>query len=131
MARKIEERLQSAISTYIKLKYPDVIFTSESSGIRVPMHMAIQMKKQRSMHKLPDMIILEPNNQYKGLCMELKKDRSIYKKDGSLRKSDHVEEQSKTLKILEKKGYKAVFACGVDECIRVVDGYMANRYLSK
>jgi len=55
---KSEENLQIAISSYLKYQYPDVIFTSESSGIRLTIGQATKAKKQRSKHKLPDMIIL-------------------------------------------------------------------------
>ena len=126
--RKQEERLQTALATYIKSQYPDAVFTSESSGIRVSMGVAVQMKKQRSNHKLPDMIILQSNGKYNGLMIELKKDRKeIYKKDGSFRKSNHVEEQRSTLRKLKKQGYMAVFACGFDEAKDVVDYYMSEK----
>lgn len=124
--RKQEERIQTAVARYIKVQYPNVIFTSESSGIRVPMGLAVQMKKQRSRHKLPDMIILESNWKYKGLMIELKKDRSaIYKKDGSYRKSEHIEEQRETLRLLKLQGYFACFACGFEDAKNVIDYYMS------
>lgn len=123
--KKQEERLQSQISSYIKMQYPNVIFTSESSGLRVPIGVAVRMKNQRSEHKLPDMIILESNEKYNGLMIELKKDRSeIYKKDGTFKKSEHVEKQRKTLMLLKLQGYMAVFACGFEEAKNLVDFYM-------
>lgn len=125
--RKQEERLQTAVARYIKVQYPNVVFTSESSGIRVSMGVAVQMKKQRSVHKLPDMIILKSNGKYNGLMIELKKDRKeIYKKDGSFRKSEHIEAQRDTLLKLREQGYMAVFACGFDEAKNVVDYYMSE-----
>lgn len=124
--RKKEERLQSALARYIRVQYPNVVFTSESSGIRVPMGLAVQLKAQRSKHKLPDMIILESNEKYNGLILELKKDRqAIYKKDGTFRKSEHVAEQRETLRLLKLQGYMAVFACGFEEAQNVVDFYMS------
>lgn len=126
MRQKKEERLQSQLARYIRMQYPNVVFTSESSGLRVPMGLAVQMKSQRSEHKLPDMIILESNNKYNGLVIELKKDRAaIYKKDGSFRKSEHVDAQRETLRLLKLQGYMAVFACGFDDAKNVVDYYMS------
>jgi hypothetical protein len=123
--RKQEERLQSAIARYIRVQYPNVVFTSESSGIRVPMGLAVQMKAQRSKHKLPDLIILETNEKFSGLMIELKKDRkSIYKKDGTFRKSEHVEAQRDTLRLLKSQGYMAVFGCGFEETKNIIDYYM-------
>ena len=126
MAKKTEEKLQTAVSNYIKLQYPNVIFTSESSGLRVPMHLAIQMKKQRSNHKLPDLIILEPRGGYTGLIIELKKDtKSLLKKNGDYKKSEHIEKQLKTLKLLSSKGYLATFSCGFDATKKLIDEYMS------
>lgn len=123
-----EESSHIAIANYIRLKYHDVVFTSESSGIRVPMHLAVMMKRQRSIHKQPDMIILEPNKLYNGLVMEIKKDVSeVYLKNGQYSNSKHIQEQLKTLKLLQEKGYFATFACGIDHAIKIIDNYMANR----
>ena len=123
--KKQEERLQTAVSTYLKTQYPNVVFTSESSGIRVSMGVAVQMKRQRSKHKLPDLIILEPKGNFHGLCIELKKNRKeIYLKDGSLSTKKHVQDQKNTLDLLESKGYKAVFGCGFDEAKEIIDNYM-------
>ena len=120
-----EESVHVQIAAYIRMQYPDVIFTSESSGIRVPMHLAVMMKKQRSAHKQPDMIILEPKGIYHGLILEIKKDQSeVYLKDGSISKSKHIQDQLKTLCLLTDKGYYAHFACGFDECKHLVDWYM-------
>jgi len=125
--RKAEERIQTAVCNYLKYQYPNVVFTSESSGIRVSMGVAIQMKKQRSLHKLPDLIILQPNKYHHGLVLELKKSKAeLYKKNGEFKKSEHIEEQNKTLKLLANNGYKALFACGFDEAKDIIDDYMAE-----
>lgn len=128
MPRRIsnkEESIQIAVSKFIKLAYPNVVFTSESSGVRVNMGTAIKMKKQRSNHKLPDMIILEPRNGYHGLCLELKKSRQgVYLKNGSLSSLEHIQEQQKTLNVLTEKGYLALFACGIDEALQIIQKYL-------
>ena len=125
MRNNLEEKLQIAIAKYIRYQYPNVIFTSESSGIRVNMGTAIKMKAQRSKHKLPDLMIFQSNTFHCGLFIEMKKDhKELYKIDGSLRKSEHVEEQAKTLKLLTEQGYKALFGCGFDECKQIIDDYL-------
>jgi hypothetical protein len=126
--RKKEERIQSAVARYLRLQHPNTVFTSESSGIRVPMGLAVQMKAQRSNHKLPDMIILESNDKYKGLMIELKKDRAaLYRKDGTFKKSEHIDKQRETLMLLKKQGYMAVFACGFDEAKDIIDYYFKKK----
>lgn len=127
---KKEERLQTQIATYLKLQYPDVIFTSESSGLRVGIGLAMQMKRQRSKHKLPDLLILHPNKKYKGLFLELKKDLSeAYLKNGQLREKKHIQEQNKTLQKLNKLGYYACFSCGFSETKNIIDKYFSNKIL--
>ena len=123
--KKREEHLQTAVSTYVKLAYPNVVFTAESSGIRVPIGIAVKMKQQRSKHKLPDMIILEPNAYYNGLIIELKREGTRLK-NGNMPKTEHITEQQKTLDLLLKKNYYAVFCCGFDEAKKVIDNYMAK-----
>jgi hypothetical protein len=124
--KRQEARVHVAIAAYIRDQHPNVLFTSESSGIRVPMHLAVMMKKQRSTHKQPDMIILQPKGIFHGLILEIKKDRSeIYLKDGSMSKSKHIQEQNATLVMLRELGYCAMFACGFDDAKSKIDNYMS------
>lgn len=127
MAKK-EEQLSKAVSKYLKIQYPDVVFTCDASGVRLTMGQATALKAQRSVHKIPDMIILKPNGEYHGLILELKsEDSSPYLKDGSLSKGQHIQEQNQTLTALLNIGYYAVFAVGFDQAKEVIDNYMANK----
>ncbi len=121
-----EAKLQTAVADYINLQYPNIIFTSESSGIRVPIGLAVQMKRQRSRKwKLPDLIILHTTKKYSGLIIELKNERSdVFKKDGNYRIGEHIQDQRKTLNELTKLGYKAEFGCGFFECKKIIDNYL-------
>lgn len=120
---KREESLQMAVSNYLRLQYPDIIFTSESSGIRLTIGQAVKAKRLRSSKGLPDLIILEPKKKYSGLCLELKS-KSPLKKNGAFRKSEHLENQREILKNLTMKGYCAVFATGFDEAKEIIDNYL-------
>ena len=127
MAKK-EEQLSKSVSRYLKLQYPDVVFTCDSSGIRLTIGQATALKAQRSVHKIPDMIILKPNAEYHGLILELKsEDSSPYLKDGSLSKGQHIQEQNQTLTALLNIGYYAVFIVGFNQAKEVIDNYMANK----
>lgn len=120
-----EESLQIAVSRYLKLQYPDVLFTAESSGIKLTMGQAVKAKKMRSGRGLPDLIIFEPRYGYHGLMLELKKEGTvIYKKDGSLRKNEHLAEQKAVIDKLISKKYYADFVIGFDDAKRVIDGYL-------
>lgn len=118
-----ESQLQKSVCKYLKVQYPDVIFTSESSGLRLTIGQSIQAKAMRSEAGLPDLMIFEPMGVYKGLFLELKV-KSVWLKDGTLTIDKHVREQSEILKRLRAKGYLATFACGFDEAKRIIDWYL-------
>ena len=122
---KNETSLQIAICNYLKLQYPGVIFFSEPSGLRVSIGQAVQLKKMRSQGKLPDLFIAEAKGQFHGLFIEIKVD-SPYKKDGTLKKNEHLELQDIMIDRLRLKGYQACFGVGFDDCKKIIDDYMKN-----
>lgn len=124
MRQSKEESLQIALSKYIKLQYPDVVFTSESSGIRLTIGQAKKAKNMRSNCKLPDLIVLEPKGRYAGMILELKKEgHKVLKKNGEPF-AGHVAGQWETINKLRNKGYYATFAIGFDMAKTMVDLYM-------
>lgn len=118
-----ERKLQLAICEYLKLQYPDLIFGSEGSGIKMTMGQAILAKRMRSEDKLPDLFVAESRGGYCGLFIELKVE-SVFLKDGSLSTQAHIKEQAATLDRLSHNGYYAVFGCGIDGAKAIVDTYM-------
>lgn len=125
MAKK-EEALSKSVSRYLKLQFPNIVFTCDASGVRLTMGQATLLKAQRSVHKIPDMIILKPNAEYHGLILELKsEDSSPFLKDGSLSMNKHIQEQNNTLNLLLNAGYYAVFAVGFDSAKKIIDDYMS------
>jgi hypothetical protein len=125
---KNETNLQIAICNYLKLQYPNVIFFSEPSGLRVSIGQAVQLKKMRSIGKLPDLFIAEPGKslsgeKWHGLFIEIKAE-NIFKQDGSLKKNEHLEAQNKMLILLNQKGYRAFFGVGFDSCKQIIDDYL-------
>lgn len=71
----------------------------------------------------PDIFVAEPRGGYGGLFIELKA-APIHKRDGSLRKNDHVNEQAKMLSALTGRGYMAKFAVGFDQAVEIIDSYL-------
>ena len=123
--KKSEQNLQVSISQYIKLKYPDIIFTSESGGLRLSISQAVLLKKCRSCKALPDLWILEARKGYHGCLLELKKEGTkLYKKNGDLKKDKHIAEQEEIQHRLRNKGYFCEFAVGFDEARSIVDYYL-------
>jgi hypothetical protein len=124
--KKQEENIHKAICDYLKLQYPNVYFTSESSGVRVPIGLAVKMKAQRSKHKQLDLIILEPKKGYCGLIIELKKDESeVYTIKGEIRNNAHVIEQQISINHLNNKGYLAKFGLGFKHTKAIIDNYLS------
>lgn len=122
MRKNKEQALQIAVATYLKLQYPNVIFTAEGSGLPLSKAQAGMSKAMRSSSGLPDMIILSPQKNYHGLCIELKV-KSPYKKNGELLKSEHLAEQEQILDRLQNLGYLAVFATGFNAAKEMIDLY--------
>lgn len=118
-----EERTQIELFKYLSLQYPHVMAISEPSGLRVSMGLAGKLKRMRSNHTHCDVYILYPSKGYHGMVMELKA-KNIYKKNGELLKDEHLHQQQKTIDDLNRLGYKALFACSLDEAIKNIDEYL-------
>ena len=120
-----EEKLQIAISTYLKVQYPDVYFMSDSSGLRLPMGLAVKAKKQRSKHAQLDLVILEPRDVFHGLIIELKRDsKEVYKQNGDFRKYEHVDAQNKNIRHLQSKRYASCYGFGFEDVKYIIDEYL-------
>ena len=131
-----EESLQIAVSKYLKLQYPKVIFTAEGSGLKLTKGQAVKASKQRSSRGLPDLWIDEPCGRYHGLRIKLKRNGdSPYLKDGTGFKKrkvkkpdgttfDHIAEQVEMIKRLREKVYFACFCVGFDDAKGIIDNYM-------
>jgi len=120
---KAEEKLQIAVCKYLKLQYPDVIFTAESSGLKLTIGQAVIAKQLRSSKGLPDLMIFKPNKYFHGLFIELKKEGTRLK-NGAMPNTIHIKEQREMLLKLSKLGYCAIFACGFYEAKNIIDSYL-------
>ena len=124
---KAEEKLKESISTYLILQHPKIIFRFDiGADINLPIGLA---KKTKKIHKhkkgYPDLFIAQTNKMYSGLFIEIKTDfDNIYKKNGKLRNTPHIREQYSCLQELNARGYYAVFGCGVDEIINIIEDYL-------
>ena len=120
-----EESEHKAICNYLRMQYPKVIFLSDLSGVKMSIGLAKKIKNLKCDRGIPDLIILHPKFRFSGLIIEIKAtDEVIYKKNGELRKSEHLEEQQDMINRLNKIGYCAKFGVGFDECKRIIDWYM-------
>lgn len=108
------------------MQYPNIIFLSDMSGLKTSIGTAVQMKSLRSGRAIPDLIILQPNNLFNGLLIEIKVNVSdVYLKDlKTIKKNEHIKEQKNMLKRLSDLGYYATFGIGFDNCKKIIDDYL-------
>jgi hypothetical protein len=137
-----EYALQKAICKYIEIKYPHVLFLSDTvASVRLtPQQGARNKAIQKRDFSCPDLIILQPNDKFHGLMMELKVN-SPYTKEGNLKKQsvevkvagkvvdkyDHLEEQDRALRKLRERGYWADFVWSIDDAMRIIDKYLEDK----
>jgi CRISPR/Cas system CSM-associated protein Csm4 (group 5 of RAMP superfamily) len=126
--RKREENIHNEVCRYLDLQYPNVMYITDLSGIKLTMGQAVQSKKQRcKKFKLLDLNILQPSNGYFGLCIEIKKDVSeAFTMKGDVRNNEHIQAQNKSIRHLNGLGYNAHFGCGFDHCKQLIDNYFNN-----
>ncbi len=117
---------QTTFAAFVKLMYPDVIFVSDISGMYLTIGQRVKVSAQRSEGKFLDMTFYEPRGKYHGLVIEMKADdESPFKvKDGKLKSDKRVIEQAKMMERLRKRGYKAEFAVGYNEAVRIFKEYI-------
>jgi len=128
MKKQPEYELQKRICKWLQLQYPDVLFMTDSiASVKLTLPQAARNKAvQKPNFKCPDLIILEPNQFYNGLFIELKI-KCPFKKDGELRKDDHLEAQYRTMIDLERKGYYACFSWTYENTITIIKDYLNAR----
>lgn len=129
MAEVTEHQLYEQIARYLQLQYPDVIYRFDlASDLKLTMGQASKHKRLHPRRGYPDLFIAEPVHEWRGLYIEIKRDgESPLKKDGTLKAGQHIKEQHEMLVELERKGYRAVFGVGFDQCKQIIDDYLKLR----
>lgn len=121
-----EFELQTQVCRYISAQYPHVLFSSDTiafiklTGAQAGRNAKIQKKG----FKAPDIVLYEARHGYHGLFIELKID-SPFKRDGALKKSDHLEGQARSMQQLKDRGYYATFAWDFDMIKNIIDRYLS------
>ena len=136
MKNNSEEILQKMVCEFLSIKYPDVLFNVDLSGIRLTPGQAKKAAKLRSGRAFPDMVIYEPNANYNGLFFEFKKE-SPFKANGELKKQkayrtvkgvkiefDHLQEQQEMINKLSDRNYLAMFVWDFDTAKEIIKDYL-------
>ena len=87
-----EEAIHFQVAEYIRLQYPDVLFRTDLSGIKLTVGQAVKINRlQDGRRGWPDIFIAEPRGGFYGLYGEIKTESSeIYRKNGLLRTTKHI-----------------------------------------
>lgn len=107
-----EDRLQTNFIKYLALKYPKTRYCASLGGIRTSFKQAIKAKANGYVKGFPDVQICEAKGGFFGLFIELKY------------KGYPTKEQKSWIEDLNKLGYKAVVAKGLDQACDVLNDYM-------
>lgn len=128
--RYLEMDLYRQIARYMQLKHPGTPFHFDLSGVHNPSRTTRGIYKSLNGSGFPDLFVarssLVPGTTgvAHGLFLELKIEGTrLRKRDGSWA-SPHLAEQAAVLERLSELGYTAVFACGYDEAIAVIESYL-------
>lgn len=130
-----EHQLYEKVARYLQMYYPDVVYRFDlAADLKLTVGQASKHKRLHPKRGYPDLFVanhhydLEDCVDYHGLYLEIKAEgNSPFKKDGTLKKDEHLEEQNEMLKKLRAKGYKAVFAVGFEEAKQIIDDYLGDK----
>jgi hypothetical protein len=118
-----EYDLQKAVCNYLNAQYPDILYISTGTSLKLTMMQAVRNKAiQKNDFKCPDLLILEPKYPWLGLFIELKIEPYL-KQNGNF-KSEHIKAQNDTLFKLNNKMYYATFSVGFEQTKRIIDEYL-------
>ena len=128
MKPETERKVHKRVANYLRTVHPRVRFVSTLDGERFGTFQASAIRALQWGRGVPDLLIFCPDGKYAGLAIEIKKDfKSVFKKDGGLKKSEHLEEQYSWLKYLRGAGWKAEFGAGYDHCIELIESHINKK----
>lgn len=138
-----EHNLYEQLARYLQLQYPNVIYRFDiAADLKLTPGQAAKHKRLHPERGYPDLYIAESSENvnskdwngivrewgfYFGLYLEIKTEsNSPHKKDGTLKKDQHLEEQARMLEKLRARGYRAEFGVGFEGCKKIIDEYLHN-----
>jgi len=120
-----EAILSTRISKFMQRQYPKVIYRFDIADLKLTKPQAIRMKAlQGGLKGYPDMFLASAQKGHHGLYIELKKDYAqVYRKDGSYKKSEHLEHQISVHARLRDEGYMVVWGLGFEDTVKKIREY--------
>lgn len=131
MRRSTEAAVYEQLAQYLSYQHPELkgLWTFDMAGIHNPSPRTRSLYSRLNGRGRPDFFlaypIIYPNTVVAGLFIEIKTEGTrLVKRDGSWA-SPHIAEQAEMLDRLIDAGYEARFGVGLDDCIRIVEDYLA------
>jgi hypothetical protein len=116
IAPESEANQQEIVIKYLRLAYPNVLYCASAGGMRTSYLQAIKMKRTGYVKGFPDLFIYEPNQDYHGLAIEMKKEK------GGVASPEQKQWQEQ----LRNRGYASYICKGNEEAIKVIDEYFTT-----
>lgn len=113
IAPENEANQQEIVVKYLRLAYPTALYCASAGGMRTSYLQAIKMKRTGYVKGFPDLFIYEPMQDYKGLAIEMKKEK------GGVASPEQKWWQEQ----LRNRGYSSYICKGSEEAIKVIDEY--------
>lgn len=123
---KPEQMVALKLANWLKKDEPNLLYRFDlAADLKLTIGQANRNKQLNRFSKYPDFFLAETTKSFCGLYIELKATREdLYKKNGEFKKSDHIDGQHKMLIVLRARGYKAEFACGLEEAQEMILNYI-------
>ena len=113
IAPESEANQQELVIKYLRLAYPNALYCASAGGMRTSYLQAIKMKRTGYVKGFPDLFIYEPNADYHGLAIEMKKEK------GGVASPEQKSWQEQ----LRNRGYSSYICKGSEEAIKIIDEY--------
>jgi hypothetical protein len=123
-----EQMLTSKIAEYLRENHPTIPFQVDLSGEALSKSAALRSSKNRAgLFKMPDLTVYVKKGSYGCLMLELKKlSAHPLKKDGTLKKNEHIELQARSIEWLRNHGQCADFGVGYQDTINKINRYLTD-----
>lgn len=121
-----ERQLTDLVANYLQIKYPNIIYRFDyGADLKMTIGQATRMKKLhgKGSKGFVDLFIYEARHGYFGLGLELKV-VNPYKKNGEIKKNEHLQRQGELHQKMSEKGYFADFVTGWEEVKEKIDWYL-------
>ena len=98
---------------YVRAKYPDLLFTASTQGLKLTAMQGARFKKMGYLAGTPDLLFFQPTDEYHGLFVEMKSERGI-----------QSPEQRTFQGYAERSGYKYSLCRSAEKAIEALESYL-------